>query len=1103
LADNELSIFLRLGSDYKNNYYEYEIPLHITPPGAYRSISDREIVWPRSNMFDFPFELLTNIKLQRNREKRKEGSGIGYTTPFSDYDPEKPMNKVTVVGNPSLSEIKVIMIGVRNNSRSPQSAEIWLDEMRLTEFNEDGGWAGNANLYVALSDLGSFNFAGQKETAGFGSLDQGIMDRNLDDKQSINITTQLNMGKFFPEKAKVSMPVYYSYRQETVSPKYNPLDQDVLLKDALAAVETQAEKDSIRNFSVDKVISRSFDVNSVRANIISKTPMPYDPANFTVSYSSSENYLQNATTEYDRQTDQRLLLGYLYAPVFKPWKPFVRSKKDSAPAAAKKTNAFLNEIELGYLPRSIALNSDITRNYFELQLRDLGNPGQNMLPASFREDFYWNRTSAINWDLTKNLRLTLNTGTNAQIEAPYVQVNKKLAFSDYELWKDSVLTSIRNLGTPIAYDQRFSATYDLPFRNIPILNFIAGNLAYSAHYDWKKGATLEDASIELGNIISNERTLEVSNISLNLLNLYNKNKFLEAANKRFATKVAANARNATSSRRTNAQQSSEEQKRKAAAEQLKKKYEADVQLRPDSVTSVKHALNNKRLRVTARGANGKLYAISYKIIDSNTLRINNKDTAKLHLVLAQLPPLDDQWWYKAAQATTRGLMMVRNLNFSYSQTQGAMIPGFRPSIGDFLGQGSTDFGSAPGWDFALGMTDEAFLTRAAANGWLVTENPNNTTPAMFNYVTQFRMAAVVEPIAGLKIDLTAYRQSMSQNQIDFMYDGMPKRFSGNFSMTTIALATAFETSNAANGYASKSFDDFLNHRSIIAHRLETQYDTKGVPGQVAINATDVLVPAFLAAYTGQNPHTAGLDFFPSLLRLMPNWNISYTGLMQIPWFTHRFKSFTIEHSYKCPYLVGSYTSYPTWVESAGTGIGYLRNLTTNQLSPSSPYNVTAVSITEAFDPLFRINSVLLNNMNLKIEYRTSRNINLNLASYQIIEITEQNFGGGLGYRIDNFDKIIHFPKKSNPNFNNYLTLSADVSYRMNQSLNRKIEDGFTQPTTGHSQVTIQFTADYTVSKTIGLQAFYDRQVSRPLVSSTAFPLSKSAFGVSVKINLMQ
>jgi cell surface protein SprA len=1117
LADNELSIFLRLGSDYKNNYYEYEIPLKMTPPGTYNgsSNSDREAVWPNDNMFDFPFELLTNLKLQRNREKQKgEGSGVSYSTPYSGYDPNKPMNKITVTGNPTLSEIKVIMIGVRNNSRYPQSTEIWLDEMRLTEFNEDGGWAGNANLYVALSDLGSVNFAGRKETAGFGSLDQGVMDRNLDDKQAINLTAQIEMGKFFPEKAKVSLPVYYSYRQEIISPKYNPLDQDILLRDALDAVETQAEKDSIRNFSIDKVVSRSFDINTLRANIVSKTPMPYDPANFTISYSSNENYAQNATTEYDRETDQRLMLSYLYSPPFKPWKPFAPSNSSGSSntrsstgnpsgATAKKFSPFLNEFEVGYLPKSIALHSDMTRNYFELQLRDLGNPGTNLLPASFREDFYWNRTLTIHWDLTKNLRFDLTTGTNARVNAPYVQVNKKLNLSDYELWKDSILTSIRNWGTPMEYNQQFSAVYELPFRNIPILNFMSGNLTYNAHYDWEKGAMIDDDAIELGNIITNERTMELNNFSFNLLNLYNKSTFLKTVNERFSAKPASSAARSTT-RRSAAQQAAEAQRKKAANEQKKKTYTGSVQLNPDSATAVKHSLNNKRIRVTARGADGRTYAISYKTVDNNTINIHNKDSAKLTLTLtiAQLPPLDDLWWYKTAQAAARGAMLIRNFSFSYSQTQGAMIPGFHPQIGDFFGQTQTDFGTAPGLDFAFGLTDQSYLQKAATNNWLITDNYNNTTPAMFDRIENFTASAVVEPFAGMRIDVTANRQAMAQNQVDFMYAGMPTRVSGNFKMTTIALGTAFETSDASNGYASTAFSNFLIHRETLANRLEVLYTRQGIPGTVEPNSADALLPAFLAAYTGQSAQTVGTNLFPSLLKLLPNWNIKYDGLMRIPWFNKRFRSFTIEHKYTCTYAIGSYSSYSNWTE-VSNGIGYIRNATTGQSTPSSPYNIAAANIVEAFDPLFGIQSVFLNNMNVKARYQTSRNINLNISSYQIIEITEKSLTAGLGYRIDHFNKIIHFPKKDNPSFNNYLTISADLSYRINQSVNRKLEDGFTQPTTGHSQLTAQFTADYTLSRLIGLQAFYDRQISRPLVSSASFPTSQSSFGVSIKINLLQ
>jgi cell surface protein SprA len=1112
IADNESSIFLRLGSDYKNNYYEYEIPLKITPPApssgySGNSNADRETVWPRSNMFDFPFALLTNLKLNRNKEKRKAGSNVTYYTPYSEFDPEKPMNKITVTGNPSFSDIKVIMIGVRNNSHNNKSMEIWVDELRLTDFNEEGGWAGNANLFVGLSNLGSFNFSGQKETSGFGSLEQGIMERNLDDKQTVNMSTQIDLGKFFPEKAKVSLPVYYSHREEQISPKYNPLDQDILLKDALDAVETKAEKDSIRNFSIDKVRNRSLEINNVQVNIMSKTPMPYDPANFTLGYSYSENYIQNATTEYERQTEQRLTFGYLYSPMVKPWKPFYKNGKPIS------KNKFLSEIQIGYLPKSFSFHSDINRNYYEMQLRDIGNSGDNMIPASFREDFYWDRAMDISWDLTQNLRFNLNTGTNARIEAPHVQVNKQFNMDAYNLWKDSVMRSIRDWGTPMHYNQQFSATYQLPFKNISILNFISGGLSYNAHYEWERGASIDLETVEIGNVITNERTIGLDNISINLLNLYNKSKFLEGANKKYTMKNAA-VRNTN---RRNAQQNPPRNPK--PDEKKNKKYEGNVRLNPDSATIIKHSLGNKRLRVTARGADGKLYEISYKTLDNNSIRIKNKDTVDLKVSISQLPPLDNLTWYKIAQGVARGLMMVRNIGFSYNQTQGMMIPNFRPEIGDFFGQENTVLGQAPGFDFAFGLVNEEYLEKVNARNWLI-KNEDNLNPAIFSKTEMFKFSALLEPFVGMKINLTANRTSTEQNQYFFMFNNMPKRFSGNFNMTAIALASSFEKSNASNGYYSKAFETFLNNRDIIANRVEEKYTPVNYPnsgflennnnfagkpydpenGNVDKNSADVLIPAFLAAYTGKNPNKIGLSFFPSLLNLLPNWRITYEGLIQLPVISKHFKSFTLEHEYKCRYMVGAYSSFLNWVEALD-GIGFIRSVTTDNPIPSSPYDVASVNITESFDPLFRLNSVLLNNMSMKLELKTSRTVNLNISSYQIVEMTTTDVGTGIGYRVENFNKVLNLPKTGGNSFNNELLISLDISYRKMQSLIRKIQDAFTQSTSGDTQTILKFTADYKMSKMLVLQGFFDKQISKPLVSSTAYPLTKTAFGINFKVSL--
>jgi len=1139
LQDNDLSIFIRLGSDYKSNYYEYEVPVKLTPQWHYVDTnSDRETVWPQSNMFDFPFQVLTNLKLERNSAKRNTDSNVTYYTPYSSFDPDKPMNKITVVGNPTISDIKVIMIGVRNNSRNVQSAEVWFDELRLTDFNESGGWAGNANLFVGLSDLGTFNLTGRKETAGFGSLDQGIMGRNLDDKYQYSISTQVDLGRFFPKKAKISIPFYYSYQEEVVSPKYNPLDQDVLLKDALNSVQTKAEKDSIRNFAQNKTTSKTIDLNNIKIDIRSKTPMPYDPANFGFSYSYAINNSQNETTEYDRTINMRLNANYAYTNPIKRWHPFgsgggssgssnnkpTSNSNKSSSTDTKSSNSaakkFLQDIEIGILPNNLTFNSDITRQYYEYQMRDLGDVG-NVIPPSFREDFFWNRTLAFQWDLTKNLILTFNTNTNAQIESPYVQVNKQLDPTDYTVWKDSVLQSIRNLGKPMEYKQTFSATYTLPFRNIQALNFLTASISFNSNYSWQRGAALQDTTIALGNTINNNRTIGLNNATVNLLSLYNKFPFLEEVNKKFTPKRSTGAGTGTPGRQgSRLQPNANNRNQQQAKEKRKKVFEGQVTLNLDSGTVVKHLLDNKRVRVTARDVSGKLYSnLKFKVVDNNSIRINNKDSIILRLVISQLPPLEENAWYKAVQMAARGLMMVRSVGFSYSQSTDMTIPYFSPNIGNFTGQGSTPLGNAPGWDFAFGLEGTDYIEKATNRGWLIT-NTENITPAMMNQMQSYKFTAQLEPIVGMRITLNADRTSSKRNQYYFMYTDMPPKINGDFQMSTITIGSAFESAKASNGYYSKAFDTFLKNREIVAGRISQIYSNTVYPnagfllgntlvgkpydptiGSIDVNSPDVLIPAFLAAYTGVNPHSVGLSAFPALTRLLPSWAVTYDGLMQLPFINKRFRAFSLEHKYSSIYSVGAFNSFMNWVTANGTdNIGFIENVMSSNPFPSSTYDISTISINEAFSPLIGLTSTLQNNVNLTLKYNRTRNLNLNISSYQITEMLKNEFSLGTGYRFDNFNKVLKIKKTGGANFNNELKVDATVSYNKTMSLIRKIQDNFTQAISGDSQTMLKLSADYSLSKMITLQAFFDKQISNPLVSSTAYPLTKTSFGVNVRVN---
>ncbi|WP_297996722.1 cell surface protein SprA [uncultured Campylobacter sp.] len=388
LANGELSVFIRLGSDYKNNFYEYDIPLSLTPARRYndRLWADSRAVWPEENMLDIALSVFTNLKKARNKAR---ATGLAsFTSLYSAYDVDKPKNKVSIMGNPTLGEVKTIIIGVRNNAATQKSGEVWVNELRLKEYENEGGWAAQGNLNVQLSDFGTLNLQGRYVSEGFGGLEDGVADRAKDNFKSYSVTTNLELGKFFPEKAKVSAPLYYSRTQEESSPKYNPLDTDLRLKDALDAANRQ-ERDSIKSIAIRRTTNTNFSLSNVRIGIQNKRhPMPYDPANFSFSYSSSSRFTSGETTVYERENNWRAAMAYNWTPVYKPLEPFKNIKSKS------KWLDILKRFGLNWLPQNLSFNSDINRSYYELQERDMESKGGDRLPLTFNSQFLWNRDFA-------------------------------------------------------------------------------------------------------------------------------------------------------------------------------------------------------------------------------------------------------------------------------------------------------------------------------------------------------------------------------------------------------------------------------------------------------------------------------------------------------------------------------------------------------------------------------------------------------------------------------------------------------------------------------------------------------------------------------------
>ena len=1137
LQDGDLSVFIRLGSDYKNNYYEYEIPLKLTEPRSNYNryvLADCKAVWPEENMLDVPLSVFTALK--KNRNKAKEQGVASYLAPYSMMDAEHPQNKITIVGNPSLGEVKTMMLGVRNNSADIKSGEVWINELRLKEHNNSGGWAANANLNVQLSDWGSVNATGRYISEGFGGLEDGVASRTTDNYGTYSVTTSLEMGKFFPDKAKVSIPLYYSVTKEKTTPKYNPLDTDMELKDALDAAGSKHERDSIENIAATKITQTNFSISNARVGIATKRhPMPYDPANFSFTYSHQHQYTTGETTMYERKDNWRGALDYSWSPVYKAWEPFKGLKNKS------KWLDILKRFGLNWLPQNIAFNTEMTRDYYELQERDMetlmsGAAGvDSKLPLTFSEQFLWNREFSINWDLTKNLHMNFQSATHAQIEEPYTPVNKDLYADQYHAWKDSVWTSIRHWGAPLDYSQNFQASYKVPLNLLPVFDWVNSDASYNANYSWECGTEDEEGN-SYGNTINTQRELTL-NGNFNLVKLYNHVPFLKKVNDKFdRTQSRAQMQRKKQEKKKKKQEAKEQvADPKKALPKNKRAFEREITLLPDTTFKIRHGKNTKRLIVNAKTEDGKVFPLKYKKVDNNQIRIISKvDTAmKVKLSVLAKEPLDDKKWYKGLQLASRLAMMVRNVSINYRSSYQLTLPGFLPSVGDAFGQKKVGQ-MAPGLDFAFGMVGDDYIEKARNNDWLLC-NDSIATPATTSRTDNLTLRATLEPVKDFKIDLSATRTKTTQKSIQYMYEGTPTTQSGAFQMTTISLGSAFEEmGNANSGYRSKTFEKFVNSLAGFRDRVEAQYAGTVYPAGSALAggkfdasrtpvnqySSDVMIPAFLKAYTSMGGNS--LSVFPALSRMLPNWTIRYSGLGRLPWFNEHFKSININHSYKSVFAVGSYNSYSTFQEYMN-GLGFVSDATTGNPSPSSMFNISQVSINESFSPLLGMDVTFNNNMTVKAEYRQTRVLNLSMTSVQLNEALSKDWVIGMGYRINNFDvfgwgakasrskskggnknaanKNASTTKTVQNGTNHDLNLRLDFSFRKQAAIVRDIASMVSSASSGNNALKLSFSADYTFSKLLTMSFYYDRQTNTPLLSSSSYPTTTQDFGLSIKFSL--
>jgi cell surface protein SprA len=1103
LQDDDLTAFIRIGSDYKGNFYEYEIPLKLTIPGRYDNNSDdsRAKVWPAENSFNIDLSILQDAKQERNRQMQQPGSSLSVSDVFVYSNGTA---RVSVSGNPNLSNVKVIMIGVRNpiktrnrsnDDGTPKYGEVWVNELRLSDFIENGGWAANAHLQARLADLGTVDMVGQASTPGWGSIEKKVNERSKEDVVKYDISSSVELGKFFPEKIGVRLPVYVGYSETRIKPQYNPLDPDILLKDALAAAENKTVRDSILSISEDFSRRKTITVSNAGITKRGEKPHAWDLANLSVNYTYNEIYSSNTKTELNLEKNYRGGLNYDFQAQPANIMPFKNVRFLNSPVFK-----IVKDFNFYAFPKSLSFRTDLSRFYNELITRNINNPYLKVTP-SFKKDFEWSRIYDFKYDITRQLKFDFTATDLARIDEPQGGVDRRRYASSYNLWRDSVMGNLRRGGRTTTYNHFINVTYNLPINKLPLLSWVNANARYSSDYTWLAGPIFPDSlGINLGNSIKNHSEMTFTGMG-NLATLYTKLKFLK------------NIENNTMP---------------GAAQRMKAELKTvtytkdNVNFKANVVRAIFHNLKTKDVKIKVVTKSGEEVKGKLEIVNDNKVNFTaDKQADGAKVVVEGKVKKNRNPAIVAGEYLVRALMGVRSVSLTLTNSQGQFLPGYSPET-SFLGMSDYNSRLAPGWPFILGYSDQGFFDRAVTNGWLSKDTLLNT-PAIYDTKRDLSLRSLVEPFPGLRIDINADRRFLESQSSYYVADyngNFPdstrnRIISGNFSISIISWGTSFEKISKSNDYVSPTFEAFKKNIVIISARraaerqkVDPTYnpDIDPVTGNpiegpyksgFGQTSREVMIPAFLAAYTKSNPNKIGLETFPSALRMMPNWRINFDGLSKFEFVQKVFRSINLMHQYRSTYQIGQYTTNLSYITD-GVGISSMRDLQNNFIQQ---YEINVVTISEQFSPLINVDMNWKNSLTTRFEWRKSRTVTLNLTSNQVADARINELIFGAGYRFDNV-QIILKTGGGQKALKSDLNLRLDLSIRDNKTLARKLVEDVNQPVVGQKVFSLGATADYILSDRFNLQIFADHSMNNPFVANT-FPTSNTNFGFSLKFTLVQ
>ena len=700
----------------------------------------------------------------------------------------------------------------------------------------------------------------------------------------------------------------------------------------------------------------------------------------------------------------------------------------------------IKDFNVNLTPSRVSARAEVNRTVHVMQMRNVDNP-KFQLPMTFSKNFTMDRHYNVIWDLSKGLKFDYTARMR-------VRVDELPGPNSIDSVKAFMMQGIEAGGRPITYHHTVNTSWNVPINKLPYMDFAQVQLRYTADYDWSTNSLL--AAMQNIDSLNYGNTIE------------NSGKWNATANLNFAT--------------------------------FYNKFPWYKKLKQGSGRSRGGAPSRSPV---ARGAQGTKDAKEEE---------QTSGVAKKILI-----------------GVVDAVTLVKSVNISGSLNTGTLLPGFTPTP-VYLGFNPAK-GMAPGWQMLAGLPVD-IGPMAAAQDWLI-KNPNQPNRMMRTSTRTLNGRAQLEPMTDFRITVTANQTFGSQQSSTYRYSrgiGRDSLFPVGFhafspqnqqTFTTSWLAwnSAFESSIAPD-YDSDVFTRFLQNRLVLSDRLATlQAQTDPTYSKAFIAApdssrygydgysvlqTDVLLNSFLATYGMGDIDTWAINDLAGIAP-MPNWTVNYTGLMRLKPMRKVFTAFAINHAYANNLTVQGIQTNMLRAQRLQDDplIRYPRNANLDILSENQ---VGQVSMSESFSPLIGVDIRTRTNTSFKFEVGKQRQVALSMANNQITESKSTDVTIGVGYIIRDVQFTIVDEAGTRNNIKSNLELKLDLRLADNQTVIRRILEGFNQPTAGQKRTTIKFTADYRLSRRLAAQFYYDQTISE-FKTSMAFPTNQWQSGIAFRLNL--